>query len=104
RGFGGQPLQPAAHSGGARPHLRSAPPLPQEALPPIAIRTALTECRPQNCERNAPRICWHTHATISPAGIRKRRCWHQELNECPPDEAEIHAVAMACRTTVGYHR
>src|SRR5215470_12879951 len=29
----------------------------------IAIRTALTDCRPQNCERNAPRICWHTFLT-----------------------------------------
>src|SRR5262244_2990282 len=29
----------------------------------IAIRTALTDCRPQNCERNAPRICWHTILT-----------------------------------------
>jgi|SRR6516165_724937 hypothetical protein len=30
--------------------------------------------------------------------------WHQYLDECPPDEAEIHAVSMACRTTVGSHR
>src|SRR5215469_18716372 len=29
----------------------------------IAIRTALTDCRPQNCERNAPQICWHTILT-----------------------------------------
>src|SRR5215472_17882936 len=37
-------------------------------------------------------------------GIRKWRCWHQQLDECPPDEAEIHAVSMACRTTVVSHR
>src|SRR5215472_4851597 len=31
-------------------------------------------------------------------------CWHQYLDECPPDETEVHAVSMACRTTVGSHR
>ena len=31
-------------------------------------------------------------------------CSHQYLGECPPDEAEIHAVSMACHTTVGSHR
>src|SRR5262249_8773206 len=34
---------------------------------------------------------------LEPREDRKRRCWHQELNESPPDEAEIHAVSMACR-------
>jgi hypothetical protein len=29
---------------------------------------------------------------------------HQQLNECPADKAEINAVSMACRTTVGSQR
>src|SRR5262249_27368057 len=32
------------------------------ATPPT-IRTAFNDSRPQNCERNTPRICWHTILT-----------------------------------------
>src|SRR5215831_13445303 len=31
-------------------------------------------------------------------------CWHQYPDECPPDETEVHAVSIACRTTVVSHR
>src|SRR5215472_12076257 len=37
-------------------------------------------------------------------GQKTLSCWHQYPDECPPDETEVRAVSMACRTTVVSHR
>jgi hypothetical protein len=38
------------------------------------------------------------------SGAETLSCWHQYLDECPPDKTEVLAVSIACRITVVSHR
>ena len=69
--------------------------------PPVLLITAGYDPLREKDEFYAGKLRTATHAEFDAS--KTLSCWHQYLDECPPDKAEIHAVSMVCRTTVGSH-
>src|SRR5215469_11800973 len=69
--------------------------------PPVLVITAGYDPLREKDEFYAGKLRTATHAEFDAS--KTLSCWHQYLDECPPDEAEIHAVSMVCCTTVGSH-